>query len=107
MFDQPSDFPILSNLNDTMRCGVLTNAKGEILILHDMPLSDPVDYIEYDKQDKTCALIFEDGKVQSIGIDMDEKMEADLSHGIKVTIGYFSDKKIQSAQTVTFLIRDK
>lgn len=107
MSDYSSDFPVLSNLNDTMRCGILTNSRGDILILHDMPLSDPVDYIEYDPQDEKFTLIFEDGKTQDIGIDIDEKMAIDLSHGLQVTLGYFSEKKIQSAQTVTFLIRAK
>lgn len=107
MSDHSSDLPVLTNLNETMRCGILTNSNGDILILHDMPLNGFVDYIEYDQQEDTFTLIFEDGKMQNIGIDFDRKMASDLSHGLQVTLGYFLDKKIESSQTVTFLVRDK
>jgi hypothetical protein len=62
-----------------------------------------VDYIQYNQKDDKFTLIFENGKMQDIGITLNEKISADLSHGLQVTLAYFVDKKIQSSQTVTLL----
>ena len=89
-----SDFEtsILSDLNTKMRCAILTNAQGEILIIHDQALDGTVDYIEHDPETQSFALIFDDGRMQELGITLDQKMKNNLMHGTEVTLTLMENK---------------
>lgn len=89
-----------------MRCGLFTNAKGEILIIHDQEIGSPVQWIEYHKKDNQMFLIHENGVSQDLGILIDPKMQGNLLHGMNVVLSYLKDKKIVSSQKVSLLIQD-
>ena len=104
MSDQNPELPMLENLNTQMRCGIFTNAGGEILIIHDQKIEGVIDYIQYDLREPSFSLIFDDGKIQNLGIDFDEIIKSNLLHGSEVTLAYMDAKTIQSSQKVLFLI---
>lgn len=106
MSDQTPESPILDKLNSTMRCAILTNSKGEILIIHDKNLDGVVDYIEYDPTEQSFSLIFDDGRMQDLGLEFDEKIKKNLLHGAEVNLVYMESKVIQSSQKTVFLIRE-
>ena len=88
-----------------MRCGMFTNAKGEILIVHDKEIASPIQWIEYYEADDIFSLIHENGHIQPLGLKLDHKMKENLLHGSKVTLAHLVDNKIKFSQTVVFLFK--
>lgn len=101
-----SENSILQSLNDEMRCGIFTNGKGQILIIHEQNLRSDIQWVEYDPSIGTFALIHEDGSPQDLGIDVHEKMRANLNLAKEVTLAKMVNKNVESVQTITFLIKD-
>ena len=97
--------PVLKDLKTEMRCGMFTNAKGEVLIVHDQEIASPIQWIEYDEADDSFSLIHENGHIQPLGLKLDHKMKENLLHGSEVTLARLVDKKIKSSQTVLFLFK--
>jgi hypothetical protein len=100
------DFSTTEPLNTAMRCGIFTNAKGEILIIHDQEIKGSVQWIEYHKDNNQIFLIHENGTSQSLGLPVDNKMQGNMLHGIEVTLAYLKDKKVISSQKVSLVIQD-
>lgn len=99
------DSPILNDLGSQMRCGIFTNASGEILVVHDHALPAAVDYIEYDSDSDQCCLVYNDGRMQNLGVSLNQKVRNHIQHGSEVTLAYLENKKIKSTVKVVFLIR--
>lgn len=97
---------ILKNLSEEMRCGILTNPKGEVLIVHEQEVGCPIQWVEFDPSENTFSLIHEDGRIQDLGIELDDKIKNNLSHGQEVTLAHLVNKEIKSTQSVTFVVRD-
>lgn len=106
MSDLESKYAVLSDLNSQMRCGIFTNAKGEVLIVHDEEIKGSIDYVHYDLSDLSFSLVFEDGRTQNLGIELDGKIRQNLLQGSEVTIAFLDGKTIKRAQHVLFLIRE-
>lgn len=104
MNDQSSSAPL--SFKQSMKCGIFTNPKGEILIVHDQPLTESLEWIEYDQQEDTFCLIFENGELQNLGINLDESMKSNIRHGQEVKLAHIQDEKIQSSQAIVLIIRD-
>lgn len=93
-------------LNKIMKCGMFTNDQGDILIIHDQPIAQTVDWVEYRPSDQTFSLICENGSVQDLGIELDKKTKNNLSTGRGVKLAYIDGGTIQSVQTVHIIIQD-
>lgn len=93
-------------LNAEMRCGILSNAKGEILIIHDKPIRSDIQWVEYNPDEKTFFLIHMDGTSQDLGLEFDQKMIENLKHGTEVALAQIADGKMQSSQKTTLIIQD-
>lgn len=87
-----------------MDCGLFTNAKGEILLVHYNNLPDEIDYMQYDPAYLTFSLIYENGQMQKLGLTMEDRINSNLVNGTEVTLARMKDKKFVSAQKVIFLI---
>ncbi|MEM8833846.1 MAG: hypothetical protein AAGB32_04820 [Pseudomonadota bacterium] len=101
----PQHTPVLNSLGDTMRCGLFTNDKADILLVHYEELAGDVDYIQYDPAVQKFSLIFENGQMQELGLTMQDRIDANLRNGADVTIARMKDKKFVSTQKVVFLIQ--
>ena len=93
-------------LNEQMRCGVFTNAKGDVLIVHDQKISGELEWVEYNKTESTISLIQDDGGIIDLGIAVDDKMKKNLAHGLMVSLAFIQDKEIVSSQKITMVIQD-
>ena len=93
-------------LKETMKCGMFTNDKGEVLIIHDQQLISEIQWIEYDPKEQNLSLILENGCIQNMSIELDEKTCSNLSNGIDVKIAYINDRKIQDVLTVSIVVQD-
>lgn len=103
-YNSPETTPILENLSITMRCGLFTNAKGEILLVHYEDLPGDIDYMQYDPASLSFYLIYENGQMQKLGLTMQDRIDSNLVNGTEVTLARIEDKKIVSAQKIIFLI---
>ena len=101
-----SDNIIIPPLTEEMRCGIFTNAKGEILIIHDKDMPSDVEWIEYNTIEDQFSLIHHDGQTQDLGIKFDTKIKQNLLHGTEVTLALMLDKKIVSSHKAVFVIKE-
>jgi hypothetical protein len=100
----PSE-PILNTLKDEMRCGIFTNAKGEILIVHDHELSGYLGWVEYDEADSRLYLVRETGSIQPLGLDIDKAVQKNLRKANTITLAHLSNQTIISTQQVVLIFR--
>jgi len=106
MSQADTESPILNDLSAKMRCGIFTNSQGEILIIHDKIIEGSIDYVEFDSQEQSFFLIYDDGRMQALGIEFNAQIQSNLQHGTEVTLAFIQNKAIQSSEKVVFLIRD-
>lgn len=104
--DLLSDNPVLKSFSEEMRCGIFTNAAGDVMIVHDKETKAPVDWLEYNAIDNKISLIYENGTMQDLGIEISSQMQANLSNGIEVTLTHLADEQVQSVQTVSLVIQE-
>ena len=97
---------VLENLDNEMRCGIFTNSKGEVLIVHDQETQSPIQWIEFIPETKALTLVHEEGQIQNLGISVDDKMEANLLQAQEVVLAHLINKQIKSTQSVTLVIQD-
>lgn len=95
-----------SPLNEVARCGMFTNAQGDVLIIHDKPVDSQIQWIEYDPVQKKLSLILENGLPQDLGLKFDEKTSGNLLNSRDVQISNIIDGKIQNTQTVGIVIQN-
>jgi len=95
--------PLLDSLDSAMRCAILTNPKGEVTILHDQSLSGDIEWIEYDEVEDTFSLIYEQGRIQPLGLSIEAKMKENLIKAQSVTLLHIKDKQAMSSQDVSFI----
>ncbi len=97
---------VLDPLSKSGRCGIFTNANGQILIIHSDELESSIQWLEYDKADNTLFVIHENGGTQDLGLAIDPKAQSNILQAAEVTMAHFANKKIQSSQTITLIIRE-
>ncbi|NCT41052.1 MAG: hypothetical protein GW778_05275 [Alphaproteobacteria bacterium] len=93
-------------LNNEMRCSIVSNSTGDILILHDQKLRSDIQWIDFDVDAKTLSLIHEDGSPQDLGIVLDAKMVSNLSNGLEVSLVRMDNDKAVSRQRVIIVIQE-
>lgn len=92
-------------LSQEMRCGIFSNSQGKVMIIHDKKLKNDLDYIEYDEHEKKISLIYMDGSLQDLGIDIPPDMLKDMSAGQEVDLLHLINGKITSSLKTVFLWR--
>ncbi|NCC61793.1 MAG: hypothetical protein EOM12_12835 [Verrucomicrobiae bacterium] len=99
-------FSIVEPLGTTMRCGILSNEQGEILIIHDQKIAVTVQWVEFNKNNNKLYLIHDDGTSQDLGIALDSQMKKNLARGVEVTFALLQDKTIVSRHKVSLVVQD-
>ncbi len=94
------------DLNSQMRCGIVTNLKGDILIVHDLEIKSEIQWVEFDEVEQKLFLIHEDGMPQDLGIQLDSKMRCNIAQGTSVMITQVVDSQIIAFQETTIIIKN-
>lgn len=89
-----------------MKFGLLSNPKGEMIIIHNVPLGQDVSWIEYTPQEEVFYIIYEDGQSEKLDLNFSESMKNNIINGTEVNISYIDDKKVLSNKIVTILIKE-
>ncbi|MGC3940948.1 hypothetical protein ACOTTU_24375 [Roseobacter sp. EG26] len=90
---------ILPDLQTVMRCGVFSNGRGEVLIVHDESIGSLL-WVEINFDEKTVVLIFEDGQSQNLGLELDPRTISNLRACSEVVVAHLSDKGFGRSQKI-------
>ena len=93
-------------LDQEMRCSILSNANGDIVILHDQPLTSEIQWVEFDITNLQLNLVHEDGTNQNLGIAIEPKMAANLKNGTVVQLALLQNEEFKSVYKTTIVIQD-
>lgn len=94
------------SLEQEMRCSILSNANGDIVILHDQPLTSEIQWIEFNTKSLQLNLVHEDGTNQNLGITIEPKMAQNLKNGTEVQLALLQEDGFQSVYKTTIIIQD-
>ncbi|HPD82811.1 MAG: hypothetical protein R3D88_00990 [Alphaproteobacteria bacterium] len=94
------------SLEQEMRCSILSNANGDIVILHDKPITSDIQWIEFDVNKLQLNLVHEDGTTQDLGISIEQKMAKNLKNGTEVQLTLLENKEIKTINKVTIIIQE-
>ena len=97
---------VLNPLNTQMRCGVFTNAQGQVFVVHDRNIPAPVDWAEYDESERKLFLILNDGVTQDLGVTINQKMHNNLMEGEEITLAKIVKGTFSAVQTVSLIVKD-
>jgi hypothetical protein len=98
--------PVLQPLSESMRCGIFSNSKGEVLIIYNYTLETTVQWLEFHVGDRSLSIIHETGKIQDLGIKIDNKMKKNIMKCQEVSMAQISDNKIQKTQKISLIIQN-
>lgn len=96
---------VTQSLKKSMKCGIFTNKEEQILLVHREEIIEPVIWVEYDKNNNTLTLVYEDGGTQDLGLDINKGMKDHLAQGKNVTLALLIDKEIVSRQETALVIK--
>ena len=93
-----------TSLMDTMRSCAFTNAEGQVVIVHDQPLYQTVSWVEFNADEDLFYIVFEDGMMQNLGFDIDQKMKSNMLSSTEVQLSLLQNKKFIQTDTVPIVI---
>ena len=76
------------------------------MIAHDRELTSTIQWIEYDPESDDFSLIHEDGNLQALGIEFDEKTKDNLLKSQEVVLLLVRNKEVVSKKTAIILIKE-
>ncbi len=97
---------VVRSLSSEMRCFILSDPKGTIVIVHDKDIRSELQWVEYDAQDHSLSLIHEEGQVQDLGIKLNETMRANILHGMDIKLVKLENKVLYPEQSTILIIKD-
>ena len=98
--------PVLDSMDSVMQCGLLTNAKGDLLILHDRPLAADVQWVEFHKDTGELCIIYDSGQSESLGLSFDGKTISNISNGMEVNLLHLDEEKLVSRVSTVLTIHE-
>jgi len=106
MSNDPEDTPVLKPLNEEMRCSLLSNTEGKVMIAHDKEIASEIQWIEYDPESDHFHLIHEDGLLQELGLHFDKKTKDNVLNSREVVLVLVKDKTLISQRTAMIVIKE-
>lgn len=95
---------ILPPLNKAMRCGLLCNSDGKILLIHDGILSQEIDYLNYDEASNTLSIVYIDGQMQESGLNISADISRNLRSGTEIQTALLKNQSIMELGKVIFVV---
>jgi hypothetical protein len=98
---------VMPALTSVMKAELVVNEEGNIWILHDKPLSGVLHWIEFDETFRNIVLVMKDGRIQDMGIDVNDDVAAFMEPGKQVFTILTDGKIIKDMFMVPVIIRQK
>lgn len=93
-------------LADLSRCGILTNSKGDVLIIHDYVFPEDIGWVEYNPEDGAILIVDEAGISQALGHQIRDQAKQNLLHAQEVYLARVVDKQVSEYSKVNLIIHD-
>ncbi|MCB9983852.1 MAG: hypothetical protein H6861_09320 [Rhodospirillales bacterium] len=68
--------PILPELKTVMDFDVAVGQDGPLYVFYSKPLDEPVEWLEYNRENRTLALITVSGRMQTLGLKIPPQIDA-------------------------------
>ena len=94
----------LSTLNDDMQCGILSNAQGDLMIIHSAELPASIDYVQYDEVTREFFMVDEEGGVKPMGLTLSDKSKNNIKLGTQIALLHLENEEIKAVRSVPILI---
>ena len=106
MSETPPSMMNTDPLNAEMRCAILTNKSGEVVILQSAPLDKGIEWAEFHAFQNDLTLVSENGSTQHLGIDINAAMKNNLLNATQITLAHIDNDTIKSRMSVNLIISD-
>lgn len=93
----PEDPTAARPLSQEIRCGILSNAAGKVMFLHEGPISTPL-WAELDTQAGEIAFVYDDGTSRALGLHLDRDMIGNLRCGEELLLARMQNGKFVEFQ---------
>ncbi|NCC21491.1 MAG: hypothetical protein EOM26_03405 [Alphaproteobacteria bacterium] len=106
LLEARKNLPVFPDLNDKMKVDLAVNSKGEVWVLHTRPFPGILLWAEYDADTEAVTLCMEDGKIQELGIKVNQQVGKFLLRAKRVFTILTDGKKIEDMYLVPLLVRN-
>ena len=96
---------VLKHLSEQMRCFAVTNARGDVIIVHELETTSPIAWVEYEANQRDFALIHDAGRLQGLGVSIDMAMHENLLNCQTVLLAQAQGQEIVHVQKVTLVVK--
>lgn len=96
----------MNTLDSQTGCGLITTADGQVAITHERLLPGHVEWVEYDPKTTELSIIYEEGKIQSLGIALDKASAENLANGSTINLIRVKGAKAFSTREVVYIVKD-
>lgn len=97
---------IQTPLNQVMRCSILSNVHGDIVILHGQAFMSEISWVEFNKIENAFMIVYEDGEMQNLGIPIEPQMAENIAQGTIVQFVLMVDDKMTTVTKTSVVIQD-
>lgn len=82
-----ADIPVWSkSINDQMKVDVAVSADGKVVVLHDRPFPDYLEWVEFDARSGEMTFVTAGGKLQDLGLMIYAPMNKYVSRAMDVCV---------------------
>ena len=92
-------------LKDMMRCGVLANENGEVMILHEQDLPAPIQWVEFDPDINSFVFIFENAEILEFGHVIHPQSEQHILNSGEITFCHVKKGEILKTWKTPFIAK--
>jgi hypothetical protein len=89
-----------------MKCAILTNDHGEIVILHSDKITDDIEWVEFHSFENDLTIVYDTGHTQHLGIDINSAIKDNLLKAKEITLAHIDEKTIKTRISVNLIISD-
>jgi len=99
---------VLPPMTSKMIIDMKVNREGNILLFHDTPLAGTLEWIEYDQHCNQVVLVYDDGRLQHVGLKIPGDIGTRLLHAQQAATVYKKNGEVQldDAQMVAVMVRN-
>lgn len=98
--------PVIPALYSRMNPDLLVNAEGQVLLVHEKPMPDPIWWVEYDPEDRQLVFITTTGQIMPFGVAIHDVVDTFLRYArVMYMVELNDDGKIVRADERRVVVR--
>ena len=103
-----SDIPVWrGTATSKMKIDIAVNPEGKVLVLHDQPFPDYLEWVEFDALTGEMTFITAEGKLQDLGMLIHAPMNKHVARAQQVCTIRLHEGEVRDMGLVTLIVRNK